>query len=89
MTESTTTPFEVFVQWQRGDAHTHAITVRASDTEMALTLAKRNIDVRREPVSIWAVPRDEIKRTTMDDTTLVPSTEREYRNISWYARNDQ
>lgn len=80
--------YEVFVQWERGDPHEHAVTVQASDTEMALTLAKRNVDVRSEPVSIWTVPRAEISMTSTSDPSLVPSTEREYRNIAWYARND-
>ncbi|GAB3036528.1 phenylacetic acid degradation protein PaaB [Natronobiforma cellulositropha] len=84
-----TQPYEVFVQWKRGGAHEHAVTVTASDREMALTLAKRNVDVRGAPVSIWVTPRSEIAQTSADDPTLAPSIEREYRNVSWYARERQ
>lgn len=88
MPDTNTEPFEIFVQWQRGDAHEHAVTVQASDAEMALTLAKRNVDVRSEPVSIWAAPRSELEKTTTADTTLVPSIDRDYRSIAWYAESD-
>lgn len=80
--------FEVFVQWNRGDAHVHAETVTASDAKMALHLAKRNVDVRRGPLDIWIVPRDAVTRTSDDDTTLSPSLDRDYRNVQWYAEND-
>lgn len=80
-------PFEVFVQWRRSQPHEHAETINASDREMALTLAKRNIDVRSEPVELWVVPRAAITATEPGDSTLVPSTDRGYRNVSWYAEN--
>lgn len=80
--------FEVFVQWERGKPHTHEEVVNASDAEMAITLAKRNVDVRREPESIWVVPRSEVRATTSDDPTLTPSTERSYRNVEWYASEE-
>ncbi|MFD1562596.1 hypothetical protein ACFR99_03375 [Haloarchaeobius amylolyticus] len=85
-TENRLEPYEVFVQWERGKAHEHAEVVSASDHDMALTLAKRNIDIRSEPVSVWVVPRREIT-TTQDDTELTPSTDRAYRNVGWYAQN--
>ncbi len=85
MTDNTMQAFEVFVQWQRGESHKHTITVTASDTKMALSLAKRNVDVRNEPVSIWVMPQNAIGRTTADDATLTPTIDREYRNVSWYA----
>lgn len=80
--------FEVFIQWDSGESHVHAETVSAPDPEMALHLAKRNVDVRREPLDIWVVPRDSIVRTSDDDTTLTPSIDRSYRNVQWYAEND-
>jgi len=78
-------PFEVFVQWQRGKPHEYAETVNATDREMALVLAKRNVDVRAEPISIWVAPRSAFAATTPEDTTLAPSTDREYRNVAYYA----
>lgn len=78
-------PYEVFVRWERGKSHQHAETVTAPDDEMALLLAKRNIDVRGEPVEIWVTPRSEITRTATNDKTLTPSTDREYRHVTGYS----
>lgn len=80
-------PYEVFVQWRRGKPHEHAETVNAPDPEMALLLAKRNVDVRSEPVNIWVAPRSEIRATDPEDTTLVPSTDRGYRTAQWYSEH--
>jgi len=81
-------PYAVFVQWQRGKPHEYAETITASDEEMALHLAKRNVDVRSGPESIWVAPRAAIAASAADDTALVPSTDRDYRNVQWYAEND-
>jgi len=80
-------PYEVFVQWERGDPHEHAETIDAPSEEMAAMLAKRNIDVRSEPLSIWVTPRRAVIRTRGDDPTLVPSTDRSYRSPQWYAEH--
>jgi len=80
-------PYEVFVQWKRGEPHQHAETIDAPGDEMAVMLAKRNIDVRQEPLSIWTVPRRELTRTDPDDRTLVPTTDRSYRSVGWYAKH--
>ena len=79
--------YEVFVQWQRGKPHEHAETVNASDPDMALTLAKRNVDLRLNPVDIWVAPRRAMRRVSPDDPSLSPSTDRSYRETSWYAEN--
>jgi len=78
-------PYEVFVRWQRGKPHRHAETITAPDEEMALMLAKRNIDLRNDPVSIWVAPRSAIAETEPDDPTLIPSTDREYRQVTGYS----
>ncbi len=80
-------PYEVFVRWRRAEPCEHAETVNASDREMALTLAKRNVDVRSGPLEIWVVPRAAITATEPEDSTLSPSTDRGYRNVAWYAEN--
>lgn len=80
-------PYEVFVQWRRGSPHEHAETIDAPSEAMAVMLAKRNVDMRREPVNIWVVPRRDITRTRPEDPTLVPGTDRSYRNVNWYAEN--
>lgn len=80
-------PYEVFVQWKRGQPHEHAETIDAPSDEMAVMLAKRNVDVRGEPLSIWVTPRRALTRTRPGDTTLVPGTDRGYRSVQWYAEN--
>lgn len=79
--------YEVFVQWQRGKPHEHAETINAPDPEMALLLAKRNIDLRSDPIDIWVAPRRTMRRTRPGDTAIVPTTDRSYRRTEWYAEN--
>lgn len=81
-------PYEVLVQWKRGEPHEHAETIDAPSDRMALMFAKRNIDMRQEPLSIWVVPRGEVTRSQPDDPTLKPNTDRSYRNIQWYAEHE-
>lgn len=78
-------PYEVFVQWRRGQPHQHAETINASDDDTALMLAKRNIDLRAEPIDLWVVPRAAITQIDPDDTSLTPATDREYRRVTGYA----
>lgn len=80
-------PYEVFVQWTRGQPHEHAETIDAPSDEMAVMLAKRNVDVRAEPLSIWVTPRRALTRSRPGDTTLVPETDRSYRSVQWYAEH--
>lgn len=80
-------PYEVFVQWNRGEPHEHAETIDAPSDDMAVMLAKRNIDVRSEPLSIWVTPRRTLTRTPGSDTSLVPKTDRSYRSVQWYAEH--
>ena len=80
-------PYEVLVQWNRGEPHEHAETIDAPGDRMALMLAKRNVDMRQEPVSIWVVPRAEVTRTVPEDPTIELRTDRSYRNIQWYAEH--
>jgi phenylacetate-CoA oxygenase PaaH subunit len=75
-------PYEVLVQWKRGAPHEHAETIDAPTDRMALLLAKRNIDMRQEPLSIWVVPREAVSRTDPEDPTLSVDTDRSYRQIS-------
>lgn len=80
-------PYEVFVQWERGEPHEHAETIDAPSDEMAIMLAKRNIDVRSEPLSLWVTPRRTLTRTPGSDPSLVPKTDRSYRSVQWYAEH--
>lgn len=80
-------PYEVLVQWRRGEPHEHAETIDAPSDRMALMLAKRNVDMRQNPLSIWVVPRAAVSRTAPEDPTLELATDRSYRNIRWYAEH--
>jgi len=79
--------YEVFVQWERGKPHEHAGTVNAPDVDMALTLAKRNVDLRAEPVDVWVAPRRSMRRAGPDDPALTPTTDRSYRSVRWFVEN--
>ena len=79
--------FEVFVQWERGQPHEHAETVNAPDADMALTLAKRNVDLRSGPVDVWVAPRRAMRRAGSDDPALTPTTDRSYRTVRWFVDN--
>lgn len=76
--------FDVYVQWDRGKPHQFEETVRASDLKTALMLGKRNVEFRREPVSLRVVPRQATITTKFDDPTLSASTDRRYRNVDVY-----
>lgn len=78
--------YYVFVQWDRGKPHEYAQTITAADDEMALMLAKRNVDLRSEPVDIWVAPRSSFTQESPgEDPSLTPSTDREYRNVTGYT----
>lgn len=78
--------YEVFVQWKRGDPPRHEETVRAVDREMALHHAKRNVDRRMEPVSVWVAPQEEFAKAGPDDA-ISTSTDRKFRDLAWVAQN--
>lgn len=77
--------FDVFVQWQRGKPHEYAETILAPDAEMALLHAKRNIDVRGDPLSIWVAPQNAMAKSAANDPALRPSTDRSYRQPAGYS----
>jgi len=77
--------YDVFVQWRRGKPHEYAETINASDPEMAFLLARRNVDLRSEPLSIWVAPRSSMVQSELGDSTLRPSTDRSYRSVAHYA----
>lgn len=80
--------FDVYVQWKRGEPHQHEESIRASDLDVALMLAKRNVDVRQEPLSLRVVPRTATKTTKLGDPTLTPGTDRSYRNVQGYPTKE-
>lgn len=80
--------FDVYVQWDRGDPHQHEETIRASNEETALMLAKRNIDVRLEPVSLRVAARSATRTTRLDDPSIILHTDRSYRNVPAYPTKE-
>lgn len=80
--------FDVYVQWDRGDPHKHEESIRASDLDSALMLAKRNVDLRLEPISLRVVPRTATKTTKLGDPTLTPDFERSYRQVLEYPTKE-
>lgn len=80
--------FDVYVQWKRGEAHQHEESIRASDLDTALLLAKRNVDVRLEPISLRVVPRTATKTTKLGDPSLTPGTDRSFRNVHGYPTKE-
>ena len=59
--------WEVFVQEKSGDPHTHAGSVHAPDSEMALQSARDVYGRRGAPTSLWVVPSRAITATTPGD----------------------
>lgn len=86
--EITRRRYDVYVQWSRGEPHQHEESIRASDVDTALMLAKRNVDVRLEPVSLRVVPRAATAMTQLEDPTVTPSTDRAYRDVAGYFTKD-
>lgn len=80
--------FDVYVQWERGKPHQHEESIRASNKDTALMLAKRNIDVRLEPLSLRVAARSATKTTRLGDPSLTPGTDRTYRNVQGYPTKE-
>lgn len=72
--------FAVFRQDTKNDPHVHVGDVHASDSEMALMLAKEQF-ARRDPcVNLWVVPYTAIGATAYDDADIFePTTDKSYR----------
>lgn len=80
--------FDVYVQWERGKPHQHEESIRASNKDTALMLAKRNVDVRLEPLSLRVAARSATKTTKLGDPSLTPGTDRTYRNVQGYPTKE-
>lgn len=79
--------FAVFVQWKPGEAHQYEESVVSSDPELAISQARRTIERRWDPESIWVVDHGEIAKTSPDDESIAPSTDRSYMTTAYYARH--
>lgn len=82
--------WEVFIQSKPGIAHKHAGSVHAPDAEMALMSARDVYTRRREGVSIWVVPSNEITASTEEeaDSFFDPADDKVYRHPTFYTIPD-
>lgn len=70
--------FEVFGQRAPGEPHVHAGSLLAPSGDLALLLARENFCRRQEYVSLWVVPRREIKASPGVEFFAL-TTDRSYR----------
>lgn len=68
MTENKWPLFEVFIRSKL--AHVHAGSLHAADLEMAMTNARDVYTRRKEGISIWVIPSDEIFAWNFDGETI-------------------
>jgi len=81
-------PFAAFVQWERGTPHEAVDPVEAADPDGALArVARRLAETDDDALNVWVAPEEAVTRSREDDTALVPSTDRGYRSIQWYAQH--
>lgn len=78
--------WEVFVQERAGEPHTHAGSLHAPDSELALQYA-RDVYARRGPVqSVWVVPSAVIVATKPGDRGpfFDPADDKVYRHPQFF-----
>lgn len=76
--------YEVFVQLERGKAHSYAGSVDAVDDQMALLFAREHFGRDQECVQIWVVPRSAIIRTDYEKDLVFRLTDQSYRFAKGY-----
>jgi ring-1,2-phenylacetyl-CoA epoxidase subunit PaaB len=79
--------WEVFVQSKQGAPHKHVGNVHANDSEMALQNARDVYSRRKEAISIWVVPADQISATSPSDAGpfFDPANDKIYRHPQFYS----
>lgn len=77
--------YEVFAREKRGDHPVHVGSIHASDSEMALVLAKEQYARRGHVVQLWVVPARYIAATPLQDADIFEHvTDRSYREAYGY-----
>ena len=78
--------WEVFTQESPGDPHHHAGSVHAADREQALQNARDVYARRKEAISIWVVPTNDITASTPEDVGpfFDPANDKAYRHPQFY-----
>lgn len=78
--------WEVFIQSSPGIPHKHAGSVHASDSEMALQMARDVYTRRSEGINIWVIPSSAITASSPEDegAFFEPSNDKPYRHPTFY-----
>ena len=86
MTEQEWPLWEVFVQLEGGEPHSHAGSVRAPDQTMAVQNARDVYSRRGKVVNLWVVRADQRVATSMNETESMfrPSDDKIYRHPHFY-----
>jgi ring-1,2-phenylacetyl-CoA epoxidase subunit PaaB len=83
--------WEVFIRSKAGLSHKHAGSLHASDSEMALEMARDVYTRRNEGVSIWVIESEHI--TASDpvdkDSFFEPAADKVYRHPTFYQLPDE
>ena len=77
------TIYEVFQRKGPSEPMVHVGSVNASDTRLALVLAKECFFRREHPTDLWVVRRDDLHPLYETDV-LEPGTDKSYRSIEAY-----
>lgn len=79
--------WEVFTQPKSGKPHEHAGSLHAPDAESALLNARDVYARRKEAVSLWVVPSDQITASSPDDSGpfFDPGADKPYRHPQFYS----
>ena len=83
--------WEVFVRSKAGLNHKHVGSIRAADSEMALTNARDVYTRRNEGVSIWVVESKHIAASDPEvaDPFYEPASTKVYRHPTFYELPDE
>ena len=83
--------WEVFIRSANGLHHKHAGSLHAPDAEIAIQNARDVYCRRKEGVSIWVVPSDQITANNPDekDELFDPAKDKIYRHPTFYNVPDE
>jgi ring-1,2-phenylacetyl-CoA epoxidase subunit PaaB len=79
--------WEVFIQGKSGGNYTHAGSVHAADSNMALQNARDTYTRRNEGSSIWVIPSKYVVASNPEDADMLfdPANEKIYRHPTFYV----
>jgi ring-1,2-phenylacetyl-CoA epoxidase subunit PaaB len=78
--------YEVFIQKNHNEFHTHVGSLLATNPELALQLARENYMRREAAIQLWVVPRSQIIQSSSPDF-LVREMDHKYREVAGYTEN--